>query len=139
MAFRIMPTAITRRAADAHFEYFLSRLDNVSRSGDQWSARCPAHDDNENSLSVGQKEDGEPLIHCHAGCEFEDILTAIELTPGDLRAGSGANGSVQSKPKSKIVAEYDYRNADGSLDFQVVRYSPKKFKQRRPNPDRPDS
>ncbi len=35
--------------------------------------------------------------------------------------------------KGKIVATYDYVDAKGNLLFQVVRYEPKAFKQRRPN------
>ncbi len=33
----------------------------------------------------------------------------------------------------KIVATYDYRAADGSVLYQVVRFDPKDFRQRRPN------
>ena len=32
-------------------EDILERLDHVRRSGDGWSARCPAHDDHNNSLA----------------------------------------------------------------------------------------
>ena len=35
--------------------------------------------------------------------------------------------------KSKIVATYDYRNENGSLSFEVVRFAPKKFRQRQPD------
>src|SRR6185503_13604752 len=36
-------------------------------------------------------------------------------------------------PDSKIVATYDYTDADGVLLFQVVRYQPKDFRQRAPD------
>jgi hypothetical protein len=42
----------------------------------------------------------------------------------------GNNGSA----KPQIVAEYDYRDEAGDLVFQVVRYEPKDFRQRRPKP-----
>ena len=35
--------------------------------------------------------------------------------------------------RSKIVATYDYRDAAGGLAFQVVRFEPKDFRQRRPD------
>jgi hypothetical protein len=35
--------------------------------------------------------------------------------------------------RRKIVAIHDYRDIDGSLVFQVVRFDPKDFRQRRPN------
>jgi hypothetical protein len=41
--------------------------------------------------------------------------------------------SCNDKPKSGIVATYDYTDADGTLLYQVVRYDPKDFRQRRPD------
>ncbi|MCP1335158.1 AAA family ATPase [Futiania mangrovi] len=38
----------------------------------------------------------------------------------------------ETEQQSRIVAEYDYRAADGDLLFQVVRFEPKAFLQRRP-------
>jgi hypothetical protein len=40
---------------------------------------------------------------------------------------------LDSQPKPKIVETYDYRDETGKLLFQVVRYDPKDFKQRRPD------
>ncbi len=37
------------------------------------------------------------------------------------------------RPNPKIVATYDYADADGNVLFQKVRYDPKKFSQRRPD------
>ena len=39
----------------------------------------------------------------------------------------------EPQPTKRIVATYDYCGADGDLRFQEVRYSPKDFKQRRPD------
>jgi putative DNA primase/helicase len=63
----------------------LSKLDNVKPSRNGWTARCPAHDDNENSLSVGH-DDGKWLLHCHAGCDWRAIINAIGIRPADLFA-----------------------------------------------------
>ena len=41
------------------------------------------------------------------------------------------------KIKSRIVAAYDYTDDAGVLLYQAVRYEPKDFKQRRPDPDHP--
>gem|GEM_PF-4856927 len=56
--------------------------------------RCPAHDDAHGSLSVAEGRDGRALVHCHAGCEVRDVLTAIGLTECDLFASNG-NGSMR--------------------------------------------
>jgi hypothetical protein len=42
-----------------------------------WMCKCPAHEDDQPSLSVSAKPDGSPLIHCFAGCGFTDIVTAL--------------------------------------------------------------
>lgn len=64
---------------------FLSRLDNVKRTGQgRWIARCPAHDDRRASLSIRELDDGRVLVHDFAGCSTEDVLGAVGLTFSDL-------------------------------------------------------
>ena len=41
--------------------------------------------------------------------------------------------SRNNKPKGNVVATYDYTDADGKLLYQVLRYEPKDFRQRRPD------
>ncbi len=71
---------------------FLKQLHGVKKTGAGWTARCPAHGDQENSLSVGIGEDGKILIKCFAGCPFKSIYASLNLTPADffpLRNGGG--------------------------------------------------
>jgi hypothetical protein len=105
-------------------EAVLSKLCKVRREGVGWKALCPAHEDKNPSLSVRQV-DGKTLIHCHAGCSAKAILAALAIEARDLfEDGSGGR---------QIVAEYDYRDEKGELLFQVVRFEPKDFRQRRPD------
>jgi putative DNA primase/helicase len=97
------------------------------RSGSGWMARCPAHDDSTASLSI-TNGDGRVLLHDHAGCDYRDIVAALKLTEGDL---FDEPKSPSSKPR--IVATYDYVDEQGTLLYQVVRLSPKSFRQRRPD------
>jgi hypothetical protein len=62
----------------------LSRLENVVAGNSTWTARCPGHPDSNNSLSVSQGTDGRALIHCHAGCEFDEVIQAMGLRARDL-------------------------------------------------------
>ena len=63
----------------------ISRLDGVKETGPgKFVARCPAHDDRSPSLAIKEADDGRILLHCFAGCETEDVLTAIGLTFCDL-------------------------------------------------------
>jgi hypothetical protein len=65
----------------------LTRLDNVQPRGrDAWTARCPSHDDQRASLSIGRGDDGKCLLRCFAGCAFADIVVALRLHPSDLFA-----------------------------------------------------
>ena len=68
-------------------ELVLSNLKNVRPSGNEWSAKCPAHDDNQNSLSIGEGMDGKALLYCHAGCEYADIIAKLGLNPANLSNG----------------------------------------------------
>jgi hypothetical protein len=71
----------------------LACLKGAVRSGDGWTARCPAHDDRRNSLSVHHRH-GRWLLKCHAGCGWQAIVDALGADAADLfddekgRAGS---------------------------------------------------
>lgn len=65
-------------------ETLLDRLEHVRRSGDGWTARCPAHDDRNASLSVGVGDDGRTLVCCHAGCTVDAVVAAADLDVRDL-------------------------------------------------------
>lgn len=106
----------------------LSKLKGFQKHGDSYKARCPAHQDERASLSVGTDKDGNVLIKCHAGCDTQSILETIGLEWGSLFSDFKP---VESK--SQIQQTYDYQDESGNLVFQTVRYFPKDFKQRRPD------
>lgn len=61
-------------------DVLLPRLERVrKRTADQWSARCPAHDDKGPSLSIRELPDGRVLLKCFAGCAVESVLSALGL------------------------------------------------------------
>lgn len=75
----------------ACLEKVLDRLDKVKSAGSgKWKACCPAHDDKNPSLSIGEASDGRVLIHCWAGCETRDVMAAIGLEMRDLFPGDKA-------------------------------------------------
>src|SRR5229473_8271555 len=59
------------------FEETIELLHASKSTDEQFSARCPAHNDTNPSLSIGKGQDGKVLLHCHAGCPFEKIKNAI--------------------------------------------------------------
>ena len=123
-------------------ERILGKLPDAKQSGSGWTARCPAHEDRRASLSIAEGDDGRVLVRCHAGCKVGAICAAVGLHVADLMPTANML-PTPSTPKSKakatngkphIVAQYDYRDEAGDVVFQVVRYDPKDFRQRRPKP-----
>jgi hypothetical protein len=55
----------------------------VKDNGHKATARCPAHNDNSPSLAV-TAIDGSVLVYCHAGCQTEDVLAALNMQKCDL-------------------------------------------------------
>ena len=72
---------------------------------------------------LGLRQSGGPRIRSGAG-------------PGVPAAGAqGLSGNSGRRPRSpgrRMVAVYDYTDAEGKLLYQTVKYEPKTFRQRRP-------
>jgi putative DNA primase/helicase len=112
------------------YERVLARLTNVKRQPAGGAmAKCPCHDDTTASLKIDEGDGGSVLLYDHGHCKTEAVVAAIGLTMADLFP------SKNGRPVKavKIVGTYDYREASGALRYQVVRFDPKGFKQRRPN------
>lgn len=101
----------------------------------QWSCPVPSHGrergDRHPSLSVKDGSDGRVLIHCHGGCPTSAILEVLGLSESDLFPRPPW-ARVQPT-RRKLLAKYDYTDEFGEVLYQVVRYEPKSFRQRRPN------
>jgi len=65
----------------------LERFDKLKKTApDRWLACCPAHSDNNPSLSI--KDTGDRLLlHCFSGCTFRDIGDSIGALPSQFFAG----------------------------------------------------
>ena len=113
---------------DAAYDRVCHALTQRVGPGRNGSWRCPAHDDHNPSLSIKATDDGV-LVHCHAGCSQEDVVTALGLSMADLFDVPKSNGDG----KPTIETTYAYTNDAGKLLFEVVRYQPKMFRQRRPD------
>ena len=63
-----------------------------------WTARCPAHDDRQPSLSI-RDADGKVLVRFHAGCDQRDVVAVLKergLWGGKARA------SLRQFPRRKV-------------------------------------
>lgn len=97
------------------------------REGGAW--RCPAHDDRNPSMTVSNG-DGRVLVNCHSQrCSFGEIRDALGLADRDFFD----EPQGRTSNRARIVATYPYTDEAGALLFEVVRFDPKDFRQRRPD------
>ena len=70
----------TSKSDHSNLNTLLARLDKVKqKKPGSWEACCPAHQDNDPSLSIKELNDGRVLIHCFGGCPPLDVLSAVGL------------------------------------------------------------
>jgi AAA domain len=124
-------------------------------NGGQVLAPGPGHSATDRSLSVkldSNAPDGF-VVHSFAGddpiaCK-DYVRNKAGLEAFKANGGNGrrfmsndaieravmavAQGTITDKPKGRVIATYDYTDDDGALLYQVVRYEPKNFRQRRPD------
>ena len=99
----------------------------TKKVGANLMACCPAHDDSNPSLSIDEADDGRVLLHCHRGCATDAVVSSMGLAMSDLFPPK------ERTERRRIVDTYPYHDADGEVIYEVVRYDPKDFRQRRPN------
>ena len=94
----------------------LDRLQGVRKtSHKRATARCPAHADSDPSLSVSE---GSTCIimHCFAGCSFEEIVRAIDLEPQQLLYELTPQGNVRKPAWLREEQQIRQLNLDRSKE-----------------------
>ena len=97
-------------------EDLLSRFERVAKSRGGWSARCPAHDDQDSSLFIRQDAEVNWHLECRAGCTTEKMADVLGIALSEL--------------SPEQLVRYDY---DGF--YEVVRIGEKDFRERRRDGD----
>lgn len=104
-----------------HIEEIIGRFPNAKKIGEKsFQVKCKSHKDDKASLTITE-EDNKILMHCHAGCSLNQILSSIGLQEKDLF------NNVQEKPR--VVAEYIYTDENNKPLYKVMRFEPKNFVQ----------
>ena len=108
------------------FADVVSRIPGVKVTGNKAIAPCPLPEHKTPQGHLNLKDAGDKALVTDQGGRhtYEDICQALGFDSLTYN-GNGA--------EAKITATYDYTDADGKLLYQVVRYDPKDFKQRRPD------
>lgn len=93
------------------FKNILKRFEGIKKHDENhYMAKCPVHDDKNPSLSISI-DSNKLLIHCYAGCKFEEIIQAVGLTKNDL--------IMNEKETTRII--YKYFDETGHELYRKVR------------------
>jgi len=136
-----MKTKIINHFDDHYQDFYGKYLKNGLKKlrGDEYQGLCPFHEDTNPSLSINGKT-GE--FFCHGCREKGDIFNFYGKLYGlntrfDFRiilSGIANNFGIPWQHRNrKLVKTYGYTDAEGHLLYQVCRFEPKVFRQRRPN------
>lgn len=116
----------------AHMEDVLDLY--VEEQGPDYVTTCVAHDDTNPSLAFQQKGD-RCVINCRTGCEFPDLVRALEIPRGFL-LDSWTPEPVPEKPAAQNVddfmpcghpreRDYRYHDTDGTVAYVKSRCTQK--------------
>lgn len=111
-------------------------------TGNEIRFSCPRHDDNEPSLRLDTAKNCWFCNPCNKGGNSWALAAWIADVSADdklsviawLKERGLLNGNGHQEPAERhIIVTYDYKNAEGELVYQVARFEPKDFRQRRPD------
>ena len=93
----------------------LARALGGRKVGSGWTARCPAHDDRNPSLSI-RDADGKQLVRCHAGCEQTHVIRALRRRGLWTESGSRSpSWMARRKPVEREPDRDDARRIQAAL------------------------
>lgn len=109
----------------------LARRIDAKRVGREWRTFCPLHRDEHPSLDFTDGQQGGIVFTCRSsGCDSALIAAHFrEAHPELFPRGEHAHANA----RRVIERTYPYTDAAGELLFEVVRFDPKDFRQRRPD------
>jgi hypothetical protein len=90
--------------------------------GSYGTARCPAHDDRNPSLSIRDGNTG-PLLTCHGGCDSRDVFQALRdrgLIGGERRTSTRVENS-ERVPNCRHVPTHQPAKPDDDTEQRVER------------------
>jgi len=118
-------------------------LGDAKSHGNEWTARCPAHDDSNPSLWFRDGENAVVLF-CHAGCSQEEVLSALKKRdifisydkaqslsklprgippfwpPASILKRQGLEPNAENRKAYR--AHWTYRDPSGEIVGHIVRY-----------------
>ncbi len=100
-----------------NIDTLLPHFDGVKKTGHgKYIARCSAHDDRNPSLAISEGDEGRLLLKCWAGCETEDVLSAVGLKFADVMP-ERVGDDHRYKP---LRQRFDARQLLATLDHEAM-------------------
>lgn len=83
--------------------------------GGRWQSKCPAHTDEQTSLSLTERSDECVLVECHAGCSTPAILDFLNLRDSDLIPGDSDREPENTIPQASVKESGETESRDLEL------------------------
>ncbi|MBN1763868.1 MAG: AAA family ATPase [Sedimentisphaerales bacterium] len=106
--------------------HILQQLEHTPKSKALFQAKCPCHDDYDQSLRIDYKN-GQITLTCPVGCQTDDLCRRLGLTPNDLP------GKDPEYPHNRLISFHDYRDEFDTLLYRVLKYESDTIKHYRPD------
>lgn len=114
--------------------YYMVRVPLLRKIGAELRGPCPVHNGKRDSFAVNPST-GDAYCHSQCGRGWDMIGLEQELAGTRFTEAKNEVFRIVGRfpGRRSEVAAYDFRDEDGRLLFQTVRYDPKDFRQRRPD------
>jgi DNA primase len=106
----------------------------LKKAGAGFIGLCDFHEETTPSMSLFKGTDGAWRYHCHGCGASGDSVKYIQMAKGMpfVDAVKYLSGEASTAPLRPVVTNtYSYEDGNGQCLYQVLRYSPKTFRQRR--------
>jgi CHC2-type zinc finger protein len=123
-------------AANPIADFVRNRGHALMRAGENFvTSGCPVtqHKPSHRPVMIYSKTQSWSCHDCKVGGSVIDWLAKEKGISGADAMRELAGGRNGSEPAARLVKTYDYTDECGELLYQVCRYDPKDFKQRRPD------
>ncbi len=119
-------------------ESVLHRFSSYKKSGKWYITHCPCHKDERQSLGLTTcyYKNGKTgiAVKCFAGCSAKSIKAWLK-TNEVCEPQEHYTKTKKKFQKREIIATYPYCTFENKLAYEVVRFEPKEFSQRRKDKD----
>lgn len=116
-----LDTWIKRESDLADLNDFIATLDSVKNTGsNRWKAKCPAHDDAGQNLTVSISNDEGLVFKCLTGCEIEKIRQALGLGVPSVEAENQPDDDVATELPIADAGESPATPVSGSVELPLA-------------------